>query len=1342
VSKEIWLGPLLGDNRSKLIERCAEFVAKGQPDQFLYLAASHPLLEIVTEGILDGQRNAGVWGELPVYLFRGFVRRIISTAVNEDGTRLSPRTPIDREELPLKRSLVSQVLSRLVAAGQLQAIAPLANREGCVNTITTLIGEIERAAKTPVEVAQIIKARSEDLSPGSTSTADPISLGLHRQVDFDREVALIYATYSELLERHQLTEADADSLRALTILNHETSSGPASIPWLRTVQLLVLDGFFDFTPVQGEILRRLIPAIPEVLVNLNHDARNPEIFLPFQDTIEHLAGSAPFETKLTVEEMVPTSGALSGLRAGLFNSSLKNLSDCGPPAPETADIATDIATDQKQSEIRYFECGDRETEIRTVAKEVKRLVLREGFRLDEVALVVRQKASYADTLARVMREEALPCNLESRIDATDIPGLRAVLKLFAILEESARESIDSSKSPRLAELADLIKSEYFRPGREELTELSTLFDRDYRDVFGDADSPKFPGESDEEKRTRLKRRHRIGEWDADALENAFAYVGSDLRVKGWLERAQKLIKELPAAAATRDLLNINTEENGDAGGRDPDEADQIENAETAKVDSNEVEKKRRPSRDVHPAALAWASLVVKSFAGRIQAVPREGRPAELRLSLMTLLDQLSFREQISRPVSRMVAEHELPRALLNFNSLEVLRRAFVAAIKSIDIAAGLSEPPASAGGPVLSEPPAVAGGPVLSEPPAVAGGPVLSEPPAVAGGPVLSEPPAVAGGPASVRSVDSPTNSGPPATAGGSDKTSLATFIDETRRAIGSQSVVSSSPDARGLRVLEATDVRGLRFRAVFIAGLVEGGFPLRASRDWIYPHEERERLKSYGLTLEDISPATLLKEEHYFYQAACRATERLYLSRPFALADDSETVASYYIDELRRVIAPLQLKAETIRRDYDGWSLNEIDKVSTTRELDRALVRQQERHLHRGERDQLLPAPRIARWLALARNDGWLTGSALRRIEIERERAGKRFGPYDGQITDPHLIALLNQRYGPEFMHSASGLSLYGNCAYKFFGQRILKLEPRGEAALDLQAIDAGKLLHDILRRFFERHRRERLTEVNRESLQQELSKLADDVFDEHERVVPPLNKQIWKIDREIRKILLEQVLIYELDIQERASAHGVVPAYFEVAFGSMKSHARDPGSTDQALELSRSTFVGEETMKISGQIDRVDVSSDNTLIAYDYKLSTGSSKEDIKSGRSLQLPIYLEALERLILPDHTVAGGGYYVIRGGNERRNRGLHRATALQYSGISNRVLGVMSDEEWQQIRGDVITKIWDFLDHMRAGNFSVQPSERKKTCRFCDFGAMCRYERYRIDGKTPESEPPA
>ena len=1239
MSKEIWLGPLLGNNRSQLIERCAEFVSAGKSQSFLYLAASHPLLEIVTQGLLDGARNAGVWGELPVYLFRGLVRRLLSSTVDENGQRLPPRVPIDQEEMPLKRALVSQILSRLTAAGRLQAIAPLGNREGCVNTIATLLGEIERSAKSAVEVAEIIAARSSDMAQHDEARRG----ALHTQNDFDREVSLIYATYTELLNKHQLSEADADQLRALEVLRGEVDGVSVRVPWLEEVELLVLDGFFDFTPVQGEILQQLVPRVPNVLVNLNHDDRNPEIFLPFQETISHLNGIEPFTERRNASETIGPCGVLALLRENLFNPSLSDK----PRSDELQSVAgadDEVPELLPQSEIKYFECGDRDTEIREIAKQTKQLLLRDGYQLSDIALVVRQRAAYAETIARVMREELLPCNLEARVDTVSIPANRAVLKLLAILEQLSR---DETAAPRISDLADLIKSEYFRLTDKDLAALTLQFDEQYGRLLREGDAPAFG------KDEQLHKRYRIGFWDADALENAFAYVGSELRVADWLARAAKLIKELPGAEATRELLNIDPVEQA----RDADEADQIENAETAKVDSTDVERKRRPSRDIHPATLGWTCLIVQNFAAKIQTIAREGTPVNLRGALMKLLDDLNFRVQVARPIRAMGADEELPQAILNYNSLEALRRAFAAAIKSIEFTATITGAEAA--------------------------------------------------------------------------PTKLFTFIEEARRALNSQSQVYRAADRAGLRVLEATDVRGLRFKVIFIAGLIEGGFPMRAGRDWIYPHEERERLKRYGLTLEDISPATLLKEEHYFYQSACRATERLYLTRPLVLEDDSETVASYYIDELRRAVAPFEIEAITSRRDYEGQKL---EKVSTTRELNVTLVRQQERHVHRGDKRELLPQPQIKRLLTLARNDGFLSSSALRRIEIERERAGPRFGPYDGEITDPQLIVLLNRRFGADFTHSASGLSTFGNCAYRFFGQRVLKLEPRGEAALDLQAIDAGKLLHDILRRFFERHRRRRLAESDRETLQQELRELADRVFDEHERVVPPLNKQIWKIDREIRKILLDQVLLYELEIQEQTAAVGIVPAYFEVAFGGMKSAARDPGSTEEPLRLTRQTFVGEETINLSGQIDRVDVASDNTLIAYDYKLSTGSSKDDIKSGRSLQLPIYLEALEHLLLPGHPIAGGGYYVIRGANERRNKGLHRASQLQYSGIRNRVLGVMSDEEWEEIRRDVIAKIWDFLDHMRAGHFGVNPSEKQKTCRFCDFAAVCRYDRFRIENK--------
>ncbi|HEU4833655.1 MAG TPA: hypothetical protein VFS90_04540, partial [Pyrinomonadaceae bacterium] len=535
---EIWLGPLLNDNRALLIERCAKFLANNQSDAFIYLAASYPLLERVTQELLDGQRTRGVWGELPVYLFRGLVRRVLYSAVDEDGHDLPPRIPIDRDELPLKRSLISQLLLQLLANNQLKAFAPLATREGCVNSISTLLGEIQRAARTPAELADILNARAKDLEKGNGTTR-----GI-TQLDFDKEVSLIYSTYTGLLDGSLFTEEDAEQLRALWILRGMIDGHWVKAPWLSNVQLLVIDGFFDFTPVQGEILRQLIPLLPQTIVNLNHDDTNPEIFAPFQETIGQFEGIAKFD-QVHSRDYVATGGVLAELRENLFN-------------PLTSSDQVSEEPEALVREIRYLECGDRDTEIRTIAREVKRLVLVENYDLAEIALVVRQRATYGPTITRVMLEESLPCNLELRIEAGDVPANRAALKLFSLLEGLSTEE---PQMTRIAEIADLIKSEYFRLSDAEIRVLSTRFDEEHAALL--------------DNNLNLKTRYRIGFWDADSLENAFAYVGSDLSVSAWLARAQKLYTDLPGATATKELLNIDP----GAHDRDRDIADNVENAE-------------------------------------------------------------------------------------------------------------------------------------------------------------------------------------------------------------------------------------------------------------------------------------------------------------------------------------------------------------------------------------------------------------------------------------------------------------------------------------------------------------------------------------------------------------------------------------------------------------------------------------------------------------------------------------------------------------------------------------------------------------------------------------------
>ena len=1248
MSKEIWLAPILSDNRERLLERASDVLASGPATGLLYLAASRPLLELAADRLLDGVRNRGVWGSLPVHLFRGFARYVLATAV-DDETRLTlaPRIAIDQQDLPLKRNLVSQIIKRLASEGKLTATATLAHREGCINSIASLIGEIQRAGKRPSEFAAIIEARGRDYYEPDSIIAPQTALSesevaelarevpLLRQIDFDRDIAVIYSAYARALDDSGFTEDDADQLRALDVLRGEVDGRTVSVPWLFDVRLLVLDGFFDFTPVQGEILRLLIPRIPEVIVNLNRDESNTEVFRAFSATIGQLESIATFETKVHAASENLT-GALGVLRARLFN-----------PLP-SANVAPESESNEiSDSSITILECSSRQTEIRAIAKRIKRLVLVDNYHLKEIAVVVRELAAYSDTIARIFEEESIPCTLQRRVQLTDVPAARAAVKLFELLIEINREG---SGTMKVSAIADLIKSGYFRLTDAELNSLRTRFTRANEQLL--SVTGYRSGQDDSS----------VGYWDTDELENVIAFVGAELRLDHWVNRARQLTARAPEPAADRESKSDDddepdTDEPAVDAAQDPRIVRRtVLRAEPVEVPLPGSERKIKPARDIHPAVIAWSSLVVERFGQMLTQVPREARASELRRAVIRLLEQFQFSEQVGGR-SGDVSKLEISALALDLRALEGLRRALSAAARSIAIA--------EQGAIEKSHP-------------------------------------------APIR---------------------LGTLLDETMRSVKAQSLIMSGADAGGLKVLEATDVRGLRFRAVFIAGLVEGGFPLRVSRDWIYPHEERDRLKRYGLTLEDISPETLLKEEHYFYQAACRARERLYLSRPLVSEDGAETVASYYVEELVHAVSPFQVEKQIVRNDYDGHSLFEASRIS---ELATLLVRQEERRRHRAQTEGNFPEAVIARLLSMSRGNGYLSDQAVRRIEIERERGGRFFGKFDGIVTDEKLLDRIAQQYG-QHEFSASELSLYGRCPFKFFAEKLLRLEPRGEAALDLSALDSGSLLHEVLRRFFERHRGERLTGYDRADLRRELAEVADTVFDAHERAVPPLNPQVWIIDREIRKLLLEQVLDYELSVEAKTQSKEVRPAYFELAFG-MSGGPVDPHSTEQRLRVYRASGDQADTLLLRGQIDRVDVSGDNKAVAYDYKLSRGPSLDDMREGRALQLHIYLSALEQLLLPGHEIAGGGYYTMKGAGGRRNQGLYRRSMKEYTGVGPTTSSSLEDEDWKRIRSEMESRIWEFVDGMRTGQFEVDPSAPDSSCPHCDYSAVCRYEKFRIRGK--------
>jgi ATP-dependent helicase/DNAse subunit B len=156
---------------------------------------------------------------------------------------------------------------------------------------------------------------------------------------------------------------------------------------------------------------------------------------------------------------------------------------------------------------------------------------------------------------------------------------------------------------------------------------------------------------------------------------------------------------------------------------------------------------------------------------------------------------------------------------------------------------------------------------------------------------------------------------------------------------------------------------------------------------------------------------------------------------------------------------------------------------------------------------------------------------------------------------------------------------------------------------------------------------------------------------------------------------------------------------------------------------------ILEEDRIQIRGRIDRVDRSDDGRYIAYDYKLGSGASVEEIEEGADLQIPLYILALERLFLrPGEEVIGGGYYSIRTG--KRTRGLYRQEAAALTAIGDRARASLPTPEWKERLARAEAFAWRYVEGMRRGDFRVQPKSAR-ICRLCEFRTVCRFDPYRM-----------
>ncbi len=500
----------------------------------------------------------------------------------------------------------------------------------------------------------------------------------------------------------------------------------------------------------------------------------------------------------------------------------------------------------------------------------------------------------------------------------------------------------------------------------------------------------------------------------------------------------------------------------------------------------------------------------------------------------------------------------------------------------------------------------------------------------------------------------------------------------------------------RGVAVLDASSLRHLRFRAVYLLGVSERAWPPPPRPDPLLLEHERRRINATGLgalpLLTEPDDETLK-----FWLALHSASEHLAIS--YARADAGRTgkhLPSYFF---RGVVEALEGKrltleelewSERVRRIEAGRLTADGLAASLSRaEYDRGLVRQ----ATMGEEPAAVGAL------------GDVTPSFAAAVRARRDRWSAALTPSDGVMRSDASVAAAGERspFRKGDAVSASRLEMYATCPYRYFLRYGLGIQPveEPETVERLDHLQRGTLIHEILQKFLERIGRDDPPSAERRSEHLKvLLKIAQAAGDERVRRGVTGRPLIWQMDKRAIDEDLDRWYGYEVREAERS---GMLPGAFEARFGKL-TYGLDEEDTTLTTDEPLTLHAAGREMRLLGRIDRVDWDGERAgFRVIDYKTGKFSKGGFLDRGESLQLPIYLHAAASMLgLPP--AAGEAQYFYstsRGGFKRHTVS---GEAMQAAGESfERVLATIADG-------------------VDSGYFAPNPAHDH--CRFCDYKDVC------------------
>jgi ATP-dependent helicase/nuclease subunit B len=495
-----------------------------------------------------------------------------------------------------------------------------------------------------------------------------------------------------------------------------------------------------------------------------------------------------------------------------------------------------------------------------------------------------------------------------------------------------------------------------------------------------------------------------------------------------------------------------------------------------------------------------------------------------------------------------------------------------------------------------------------------------------------------------------------------------------------------------GITITSLEQIRDLEYKKTILCGMNDRSFPLLYTADTFS-----------GKELHDSEERHMRRERMQFYLAAAqslKAPESTLLLTYSLFQEQQDLVRSPFIDALIKITNPDQIIYTMQPGAQAAWmqAFSSVNDLLT-----------------------LLPEnPALEQYLKDKTSYEYLN------IILPKWQQDKIEQLLQQPLLEEH------QHIRPPGAYSVTELDMYNECPYKYFSNRILKIEEKMSTEPWVSPIDSGIFLHSVLDNFYRELQQEKdniipmhLKDIPAEQ-QPALNpvQLLPEKRDYYKNILFRITRteiEIITFDHPFMQIEKEKFIGYGEHMQgmlERWLDNEIKnhiesefrPALFEIAFGG-RNEIRP------AVQLADSFYL-------QGKIDRIEINPGNgTFIIADYKSGSNiPTKSQVSNGKKMQMPLYTLAAQQILqkefnVPQPELHEAVYYPLN------NSGNSDKTKLPVLRSASSLNKPEDNSQQTDLHNNLEKAIQNSLN-IAQGIFPARPAS-PESCSYCSYPALCR-----------------